>query len=318
MKNFTILLIFFIQMLAFSQVKAKKPTLMVVPSDNWCFQNGFTMELDNQGVKTKIPLYRTALQENSDLNQVISKINGLLSDRGFDAKDLNSQLKKLESNAAEQNMRQGKETGAGVAETPVEALKNVAKADIIIQMSWTINDGGLEKSVSFTLDGLDSYTGKQIAQASGTGAPDFSSPLPVLLEEAVLSKIDEFLNRLQNTFETWFEKGREMNLGIRVWDDWGYDLESGDFGDEELSFIIQNWLDENTVNGAYTTMDAEETMMNFEQVRIPMLYMKNDKEKALDARTWGKGLSDFLMGLGVENKLTSKGLGEVTIYLGGK
>ena len=48
--------------LAFGQ--AKKPTLMVVPSDVWCSKNGYMMEFDNQGTKIKIPDYKKALQED--------------------------------------------------------------------------------------------------------------------------------------------------------------------------------------------------------------------------------------------------------------
>ncbi|EPR70696.1 hypothetical protein ADIWIN_3343 [Winogradskyella psychrotolerans RS-3] len=302
--------------LSFSQ--AKKPTLMVVPADTWCYENGYSQTIDNQGVVKDIPLYQMALQRNSDLALVITQINGLLSERGFSAKDLSAELKKVEAKSAEQELRSSKNTGSEVSETPIDALKKAAKADIILEMSWAITDNGLEKQVTFILRGLDAYTGKQIAETSGTGAPDFSSPLPILLEEAVSSRIDKFLASLQTTFEGWFEKGREVNLGIRVWDDWEYDLESDNFGDDELSFLIENWLDANSVNGSYTTMDAEATMMNFEQVRIPMTYERNGKIRGLDARNWAKGLSDYLKDLGIVNKLTIRGLGEATLYLGSK
>ena len=139
-----------------------------------------------------------------------------------------------------------------------------------------------------------------------------------MLEEAVSSHIDAFLAELQTAFERWFEKGRECSVGIRVWDDWDYDLESEDFGDDELGFLIEEWMEDNTVGGAFTTMDAEATMMNFEQVRIPMTYEKKGRVRGLDARTWAKNLSKYLSGMGIENKLTTVGLGEVKLYLGSK
>ncbi|MDC3260612.1 DUF6175 family protein [Winogradskyella sp.] len=301
---------------SFSQ--AKKPTLMVVPADNWCYNNNYSESYDNQGVVKDIPSYRIALQRDTDLDLVITQINGMLSQRDFDAKNLKSQLDKIESAAAEEAMRSSKYSGAEVAESPIDALKKVAKADIILKLGWTVNDDGMEKAVTFILKAIDSYTGKQIAQASGTGAPDFSSPLPVLLEEAVSSHIDAFLAELQTAFERWFEKGRECAVGIRVWDDWDYDLESEDFGDDELGFLIEEWMEDNTVGGAFTTMDAEATMMNFEQVRIPMTYEKKGRVRGLDARTWAKNLSKYLNGMGIENKLTTVGLGEVKLYLGSK
>ena len=104
-----------------------------------------------------------------------------------------------------------------------------------------------------------------------------------------------------------------------MWDDWDYDLESEDFGDDELGFLIEEWMEDNTVGGSFTTMDAEATMMNFEQVRIPMTYLnKNGIAKGLDARRWAKGLSSYLKEMGIENKLTTVGLAEVKLYLGSK
>ncbi|MEJ6792500.1 MAG: DUF6175 family protein [Lacinutrix sp.] len=320
MKNQTnkLLLIVSLLFVSVSFSQAKKPTLMVVPADNWCYNNNYSESYDNQGVVKDIPSYRIALQRDTDLDLVITQINGMLSQRDFDAKNLKSQLDKIESAAAEEAMRSSKYGGAEVAESPIDALKKVAKADIILKLGWTVNDDGMEKAVTFILKAIDSYTGKQIAQASGTGAPDFSSPLPVLLEEAVASHIDAFLAELQTAFERWFEKGRECAVGIRVWDDWEYDLESEDFGDDELGFLIEEWMEDNTVGGAFTTMDAEATMMNFEQVRIPMTYEKKGRVRGLDARTWAKNLSKYLSGMGIENKLTTVGLGEVKLYLGSK
>ncbi len=304
--------------IAFSQ--AKKPTLMVVPSDAWCNTNGYMMEFDNQGTTVKIPNYKKAFQENPDLLLVISKINGIMAERGFPLKNMESAIKSLEQTAAEDAMMTSKETGAEAAESPVDKLKAIAKADIIMQLTWTVNVTGPKKSVTFNLQGLDAYTDKQIASASGTGAPSFSSELPVLLEEAVLSHMDNFSNSLQNHFDDMFANGREVIIRIKVWDDWGEDLEST-FGpdDEELGVLIEDWLADNTVNGRFSTTDATATMMLFEQVRIPLYYERNGSQRAMDTRRYVKDLSDYLANqLSIPNKLTTQGLGRATIYLGGK
>ena len=34
--------------------QAKKPTLMILPSDNWCEQRYFNTEFNNQGTKQKV------------------------------------------------------------------------------------------------------------------------------------------------------------------------------------------------------------------------------------------------------------------------
>ena len=121
---------------AFSQ--AKKPTIMVVPSDVWCNENGYMMEFDNQGTTVKIPNYKKAFQENPDLLQVISTINGLMAERGFPLKNMESAIKTLEANSAEDAMMSSKESGMGASESPIDKLKAVAKADIIMQLTLTI------------------------------------------------------------------------------------------------------------------------------------------------------------------------------------
>ena len=304
---------------AFSQ--AKKPTIMVVPSDVWCNTNGYMMEFDNQGTTVKIPNYKKAFQENPDLLQVISTINGLMAERGFPLKNMESAIKTLEANSAEDAMMSSKESGMGASESPVDKLKAVAKADIIMQLTWTINTTGPKKSVTFNLQGLDSYTDKQVATATGTGAPSFSAELPVLLEEAVLSHIDNFNSSLMTHFDDLFTNGREVIIRIKKWDDWEEDLET-EYGDDdtELSEIIEDWMADNTVNGRYSTTDATENMMLFEQVRIPLYYEKNGKQRAMDTRRFAKQLSKFLKSEPylIVNKVTTKGLGRATIYLGGK
>jgi len=315
-KNIKLLLAILLINITFSFSQAKKPTIMVVPSDVWCNQNGYMMRFNNQGTLVKIPNYKRAFQENPQVNQVISQINGMMAERGFPLKSMEAAIKTLEADAAEDNMRASKETGSSVSENPIDALKKVAKADIIMQLTWTINRTGPKKSINFNLQGLDAYTNKQIATATGTGQPSFSAEVPVLLSEAVLSHMDNFNNSLQTHFDDMFENGREITVRIQKWDDWDEDLES-EFDGEELGVIIEDWLADNTVKGRFNTTDMTEDMALFEQVRIPLF---NEKGRAIDARRFVRKLSKILKAEPYEipNKLVMKGLGRATIILGGK
>ena len=316
-KLYVIALIF--PWLMFSQ--AKKPTLMVVPSDNWCITNGYTLEFDNQGIKEVIPDYKRAFQESSDLLLVVSKINGMMADRGFPLKNMESEIKSISQVSALDAMRSSKSSGAEVAESPVDQLLNQAKADIIIQMTWSVNKSGPNRSITFNLQGLDAYSNKQIATAAGTGAPSFSVELPVLLEEAVISYMGPFTSRLQTHFDDLFENGREVSITVKRWDDWDGDLESY-YGpeQEELGFLIEDWMAENSVNGRFNTKDATENMIVFEQVRIPLYFERKGRQRAMDTRRFASMLSRFLRDspYNIENKITTRGLGEATIYLGSK
>lgn len=314
---FSVILFSLAVMTCFAQ--AKKPTIMVVPSDNWCIQNGYTQTFDNQGKTVVTPDYNAAVQQNSDLLLVISKINELMAERGFPLKDLESCMKTMESQSAEDAML-GSKSGASVAESPIDKLKKTAKADIWLQMTWTVNQVGPKKSITFNIQGKDAYTDKQIAGSSGTGSPSFTSELAILLEEAVLAHIDGFNDQLQTYFEDLIEHGREITVRIKVWDDFadGDGLET-EYEGEELSAIIENWFTENTVEGRFNTTDATENMMYLEQVRIPFFFEKDGKQRAVDARFWVGSLRKFLKEkYQIESKLMVQGLGQAQLIIGGK
>lgn len=311
MKKLFLYLVFSLLVVAgFSQ--AKKPTIMVVPSDVWCNQHGFVTEYDNMGTKTTVPDYKKALQTDPDLLLAISKIGEMMTERGFPLKDLGSSLKALDTEAAEESvsaMDQG-----GIAESPIDKLRKVAKADIWMQLTWTVNSVGPKKSLTFNLQGLDAYTDKQIAASSGTGDPSFSAELPVLLEESILSHIDQFNSQLQSFFDDLFENGREVSLECKRTNDSDINFES-EFEGDELSFIIEDWLAANTKEGRFSTSDVSENRVKFEQVRIP-LFAENGR--ALDTRTWARGLQKELRSkYHIKSKLSTKGLGQAYIIIEG-
>lgn len=310
----TLITIISILSLTIAYSQAKKPTIMVVPSDVWCNTNGYMMEFNNQGKKVKVPDYKRALQENADLLLVISKINELMAERGFPLKNLESCLKSLESQSAEDAMLTSK-SGAAASESPIDKIKKTAKADIWMQMTWSVNQTGPKRSITFNLQGLDAYTDKQIAGASGTGQPSFAAELPVLLQESVLGHLDNFNSQLQKHFDDLSANGREVILRVVKFDSFDGDLEK-EYDGKELGAIIEEWISKNTVQGRFNTSEATENMMLFEQVRIPLFDANN---KAIDTRGWAKGLQKHLKdALQIDAKLMMKGLGQAQIVVGEK
>lgn len=303
---------------AFSSALAqpKKPTLMILPSDNWCEQRYFMTEFDNQGTKQKVPNYKQVFQEDTEIGQVISKVGSLMVNAGFPLKDAEQELKAIEARKSEDNMTGSTATGSSMAESPLDVLKNTAKADIIIQIWWKINKEATGKSVSFTLEAFDAYTSKRIAASTGTGEATAYDVLPVMLEKAVQSNIGTFNEQLQKHFDDMLVNGREIRLTVKRWTSWDKDLET-EVGDEELSEHINKWVATNTVKNSFNLSDATENVMRFEQVRIPLY---DDGGIPIDARSFGKKLQKYLKKepFLVEAKLMTRGLGEVILVLGEK
>lgn len=294
--------------------EGKVPTVMVVPSDHWCQQHGYTTAFGNR----QLPDYEKALNEDPDLLRVIANINELFTTRRFPLKNLESALKSLHDRNAERNMTTSK-SGADVVSSPIDELKNTAHADIWIQIDWNLNSvaGGSKTSLTFTMQGLDSYTDKQVAGASGTGTAVYTSQaqVPIMLEEAVVGHMEPFAKQLMDYFQLLNQNGRQVKIHISLFDEFDGDLES-DFDGAELNEIIEDWMAANTVNGKFNTVVATQNQMLFENVAIPL---QNERGRDMDARSWLRGLQRELQNkYMIESKLVTQGLGEAELILGGK
>ena len=127
--------------------------------------------------------------------------------------------------------------------------------------------------------------------------------------------MDNFNAQLTTHFDDLFANGREVKLRLKKFDGFSGDFES-EYDGEELGTLIETWVNDNTVNNRFSTTDATENFMLFEQVRIP-LFDKNNK--AVDTRGWARDLQKMLKEkYQIEAKLVTKGLGEAVIFVGEK
>lgn len=296
--------------------QAKKPTLMVVPSEAWCNAHGYMQTFDNQGTPEDIPDYKAAVSKDQQLNAVISKINILMSDRGFPLKDLQQNVRSISNLSAEDRLITSKTSGAAITESPLDRLRRTAKADIILDIDWTVNTVGPKSSITYNLKAIDAYSNKQVAGAEGTGKGSFSAEVPVLLEEAVQDHMDAFVERLQAHFDDLLTNGREIVLDVRIFDSSDIDLEK-EYDGYELNEVIDNWLSDNCVNHRFSKSDATETMALYEQVRIP-LYKANGM--AQDTYGFARELARYLGAApyNIPVKTVNRGLGRCLLILGEK
>ena len=297
--------------LSFGQ--AKKPTLMVVPADNWCIANNYVDKINDQGTVKDVPNYKRALQNSSECYNVITKINTLMSDRSFPLKDLSSVLKSMTNNTV-MDIVTTSSSGAELAESSLDLSKRNSNADIILELNWQVNTVGPKKSITYSLAAKDSYTDKQIAGAQGTGSPSFSADLPVLLEEAVIANMDNFCAQLQAHFDDMMENGREVTMEVKVVEDGsGINLAS-EYEGEELTDIIDDWVSDNSVNHRYNLSQGSNNFLKFEQIRIP-LFQANGRPN--DTRRWTRDLSKFLTTkYQISSKVDIRGLGKAVLLIG--
>lgn len=311
---FIFLIIFVYSTSVFGQ--GKNPKIMVVPIDTWCQEKGFWNVYENQGDIKGAPNYEQAVQDSRELMLVISKINSLMSDRGIPLADLSQSIKNNARRSARNSLTTSKTSGSSLVVSPLDELNRQVKADIIIEVDFSFNTVGPKHSLTYNLRALDSYTGKQVAGVEGTSKPSFTSEIPVLLEEAVVGYMDNFIHSLQTYFDDCRENGREVTIEIGVFDNGsGTDLES-EFDGLELSEIIENWMAENTVGHKFLTSEMTESIMLFENVRIPLIKTNGMPQ---DAGGFANELRKYLKSkYNIETKNNSPSLGYAQIVIGEK
>ena len=303
-----------------------KPTIMIFPSDGWLKDNGYAKFVDNQGVKTLIPDYTSALLDKN-LNIAISTLDKMVSERGYPTVRLAETLKSITGGSALDNAVEGRDGGA--QETSIlDELLNVAKADITWKVTWSVETNGIQKWVSYGIDALDSYTMKSIGVANDDGPKSMGASVGALLRQAVTDKMDGFLARHQDYFKNIAENGREIALDFRRFDSFEYyfndDVEFK--GREmELSSLIRGFVGSIAKDRNFS-YNPGENRIGITQLRVEMneevedLFGGGDPViEPMDATKFAKKISSFIKKqFGYPSKVTTIGLGKARITIGEK
>ncbi len=303
----------------FSQ--ARKPVIMVIPSDAYCAREGYmTTYQDGNGNTLSTPDYSRAFVSDENLRLAISELSSIMAGREFPLKDLEQTLKSLQNQQTEAALFSG--SGGGViTESPLDRIKRTAKADIIMDLDFSIKSRGPQKYITFNLRGVDAYTNKVITAVSGDGSPSSAATVGLLLEEAVLNYMDQFNSALQAHFDDMFANGREVTISVRMTENCPLTMnDEVEFLGEVvlLSDVIDYWMDENTVNHRFSRVSGGDYFVDYEQVRIPLYKTVLGKERAIDTRGFAMDLARFLNKepFNLPYKINERGLGSVWIVLG--
>lgn len=317
MKRFAITLCALIMtfMTGFAQ-KADKPELMVIPSDNWFFSNGYYTIVNTNGKEKKVPDWERAFTENADINNVITTIAQMFINRGFTVTNAWDEMKTLEEEMAEEMALEADGEGDATMTSAFDQVVNQVKPDIKLEINWQTNKLGLSKNVIINIDGKDTYTNQMIApmQRQSDDMPS-GTLLTVMLKQAVEGGFEQLSDNLMTYFEHLSTQGREIRLAIRITQKSPVNLNSMING-KRLRVILQEWVRENTINNSGQMKASNSPLRaNFNGIRIPL---QNKDGVKMDASEWAveKGLEKYLNSLKVPARVDSKGLGSIVVRIG--
>lgn len=276
MKQKTLLVIAFFLMSLFSVEafgQAKKPRLVVIPSDALLLQMHLLGGTDDMGEVNYVQNYKQAFLD-TELKACIAKISELFQDDGFALTMLEAELRRV----------QGKNLTIPV--------------DVRLELNYKINKKGPQDVLYFELTGLDAYSSKQIAGASGQSKPAVGATKVELLQEAVNDKFRKFADDIMNYFTELGNTGRESRLTIETD---GCELPS------QVEDIVDIWLQKNCVNGSFSIDEVDETALRVSQAMMPLY---NANGRGMDARNFYRPLVTELKaklpGFNVSQKTSSK------------
>lgn len=311
-KELSICLVLLTALTAMAQ-QAKKPTIMVVPDKGWCVRNGAVDE-------TGSPDYNKALL-NEDMAGIISAMGDIMAERGYPLKLLSACLDEINNEQALDLEMKSKDDGE-IVENDLDKLTRVAGADILVTLSYKLQPTGPRRIVEFNVTGIDAATSKQLSGDVGNSSAS-SAPIPSLIKESVLGFMDNFCAKINRHFDDIAANGREGKIIFKMATDCSKTFESevylnGESG--ELSEVIDFWLNENTVHGAYNLDGQTRNRLSFDQVRFPLFGESKfgGKAKALDAQGFIRPIERFLAQFNISTAFVPVGIGKVFVILGDK
>lgn len=315
-KIYILFLVCFVTIVGYGQ--AKKPKLMIIPSRTWFVQNHFmTTHTNAEGQQIEEPDFQKAFDENPDVSMVISAMQDFMTRENYKVEDLKAMLGKLKSRSARDNMTTA---GGGLQQSTIDMLNKTAKADIIVELYYTIKKDGPYKYVEFNVGATDAYSAEPISQGNiGRGTSANGTQLVNQLEEAVLSFKDKFISDMDSYYQKLFESGRHIVVRLTLANNCDINYEK-EYQDKELSELIEDWIAAHAMKGNYNLEDKTENEVFFDEVRIPMTYTTaNGQTRGTTADWFGRELKKYIEETtGVKCKIDVIGLGEINIILGGK
>lgn len=289
------------------------PTVMFMPDKTWCNANNYVERSERNG-KTRITEKYDEAFLNSDLKNVVVQLNGLMKDNGLPVKDYGATSEiDDEEEMEEEAYNDDTQSGGTMDMTNYEALMNKLRPDIVIKIGWDVNKVGFNYTMSYRLEAIDSYSGKSIAQVTAE-TPTMKTTVPVAaaLKNAATEHMGAFIGRLQEHFDDLQTNGREITVACRIGNNGSGINFNSEYDGKELSTIISDWMNDNTVNHVYSTRNSSRNRISFEQVRIPF---KDSAGRVMQAKEFVDQLKRYLRSnYNLKSENTTKGLGAGRLY----
>jgi len=298
-------------------IQAAPPSVIVLPDDQWCIENGYFTVVNKRGKERKVPDLTKAFQENRELVNVVPAINDLLAQSGLKAINFAAQNESDDEEDAIEEFYEGAESGAGLETNSLDYILNKFKPDITLRLGWNVNQYGFDYNCSYRLSATDAYSNKEIATVtSETATTKRSVPLAATLKNAAQEQMSDFVGKMTEHKEDLETNGREIRLRIGIIGNGAGTNMNSEFSGKTLRSIIYDWVMDNTVNHQATEASASRNRVRYTGVRIPL---RDSNQRPMQATQFVEQLQKYLQATyGIRSENVSSGLGSGRLMIGEK
>ncbi len=292
-------------------IEQARPEIMVMPSDQ-TMQNSFCVKTKTiDGRKYIIRDYQKFLLEDDNFKTVVRAIQDRFIQNGYPLNDLEQTLKSIDTQDATN-------IADNLAMDTKTQLLQTASPDIILELDLsTVADytksASADKSVKYTISGIDAYTNKVIATAESGQLTGKS--VTEIVNADLQSRLPKLMGDLQKHFSDVLTRGRDITVTINMDADSNQKLTDESIEGDTYADEIIDYIKSHTVKGAYKMQTNTGDQLTFTNVRIKVL---NDDGTQYGVYDWTRDLQKYLkknLGLSCENR--SQGLGEVVLTVKG-
>ena len=246
---------------------------------------------------------RTVLESDGVQRVAAAKTKEGFDSRGINTIDLRAKLKQVSNT----------EVLAEDANNDLKSqLISLSGADIYVEVEAEKKPHYKGNSATVIMTAYDAFTGQSFSNKVATSPSFRTENYGKLVEKAIESIIEDFINTIQVKFDDIVENGRSLVVDISISEtaDYDFDLELDD--GSFLSEAVEDWIEENAYKNYYHIQGTTGYKMIFDDVKVPLTNPKNGKPFRINR--FANRIKRFFKKLDIEADRTVQG-GNIVIVL---
>ena len=290
-------------------IEQAKPTLMVIPSDQFLQRSGYLKIRQYNGRTVYDRDYAGFLLNSKTNKDVVRAIQNYFIDQGYPLNDLEQSIKSL-------NVQENMDDADGIVKDAKTLLVETVRPDIILEFDYELKNAKVSRTVTeeridYSMAALDAFSNKSVASFVKT---DIDGNFTTYLEKQLPSDMPKFVGQIKEYFKDIVVNGRDITFRVAVEGDSAVNLgdDYNDMGDTYADWI-REWVKTNAKNGSANLNRNTNKEMFYTSVRVTNNGEDGTQFNAYDfANAFRK---EFTKTLQIKRVNTTQGLGDATVMI---